>query len=170
MHKITLLVLMFASLVFAACSPTVSVTPTAVSTQTLEFTSPFGTYRVNAPVGWRVTEPEGGLTALMSANNDIFINVYMVDPLTKLLDTYTNPRPMTAASGRQITVYSPPVGLDMEGGSHGITFNMGDSLNILVPIGGTSYLVGVSRIPTRTIDEATLQQIVDMLGTMEIGL
>lgn len=164
MQTLKLLILVvLSSLLMAACS-----SPAAPAATPLEFKSMGGTYRVNAPAGWKLSEPMMGFQSLMTNENDINALVMMVDPPAATLGTYTNPREMTAANGKTVTVYGQPAGFSMTSTVNGVTFNAADAVNVLVPIGEKSYLVGVTPATTRKLDDALLQQIVDMLATMEV--
>ena len=109
-----------------------------------------------------------GYSSVVTNENDINILVLMTNPDSTTLNNYTNPREMTAANGKKITVYNQPAGFTMTSTVNGIKFEAADTLSLLVPIGDNSYLVGVSPATTRKLDDALTKQIVDMVSTMEL--
>jgi len=165
MQTLKLLIsIVVASLLMAACAGATG----GSGTTALEFKSTGGTYRVQASAGWKLSEPMMGYSSVVTNENDINILVLMTNPDSTTLNSYTNPREMTAANGKKIMVYNQPAGFTMTSTVNGIKFEAADTLSLLVPIGDNSYLVGVSPATTRKLDDALTKQIVDMVGKLDI--
>jgi hypothetical protein len=171
MHKLTMFtILLMLSMLLGACSSSNGPTKDGTDgTRPLEFTSLGGTYRVQAPSGWKISEPMMGFTSLTTNENDVNIVIGAFNPEANTLKVYPDAESQTATSGQTFQMYRQPKNMTTTSTVDGTTFKSSDAVYVLVPLqGDSSALVMIAPATTRKLDEGLMKQILDMMTTLEV--